>query len=132
VIKMHCHFSIYLVKLLYKPFCSVVDLFIKCWHLKLWLQISSDCNRMFSRTIWNVIFSKKWRKKPPNCGKNHDLQETDKFCKKRHKISQLLLNFRSINPCACSSRCTIPHVNLSFMTFISAWGRGRFLLEVTT
>jgi hypothetical protein len=36
-------------------------------------------------------------KKAPKLSKNHDLQETDEFCKKRHKISQALLNLKE-NP----------------------------------
>jgi hypothetical protein len=63
----------------------------------------------------NVV-SSKMAKKAPELSKNHDLQETDEFCKKRHKISQALLNFRGllpINP-ALVRRDALLHVNLSY------------------
>jgi hypothetical protein len=43
-----------------------------------------------------MLFSlKKMAKKAPKLSKNHDLQETHEICKKRLKISQALLKFRS-------------------------------------
>ena len=45
-----------------------------------------------------MLFSQKIGEKAPKLSKYHDLQETDEFCKKRHKISQALLNFRCLKP----------------------------------
>ena len=55
-------------------------------------------------------------KKAPKLSKNHDLQETDEFCKKRHKISQALLNFRcpKMELPALVRRDALLHVNLSY------------------
>ena len=44
-------------------------------------------------------------KNGPNLPKNHDLQETDVFCKKQNKISQALRNL------AHSRRNAVRHVN---------------------
>ena len=38
-------------------------------------------------------------KNGPNLPKNHDLQETDVFCKKQNKISQALRNLFSTSHC---------------------------------
>jgi hypothetical protein len=59
---------------------------------------------------------KKMAKKAPKLSKNHDLQETDEFCMKRHKISQALLNFRCLKPIlpALVRRDALLLVNLSY------------------